>query len=134
MKACHELLKDFRNDNDMKQTDIAEMIGTTQQQYSKYETGESELPLRALSILADFYGVSADYLMGRTDCREGVADMNKKLVGDYTVGAFTSDMQFLDGEGRKAVMEYIALHKMRITCTCTKRTASTAGADHPVRD
>ena len=134
MKPCNEIIRGLREDNDLTQTYVAEMIGTTQQQYSNYETGESELSLRALSILAEFYKVSADYLMGRTDCKEGVADMNKKLVEDYTVGAFTSDLQFLDAAGRKAVMEYIVLHKLRITCTCTKRTAGAANADRPVRD
>ena len=65
IKTIQELLRDLREDHDLKQSDVANLIGTTQQQYSKYETGESELPLRVLAILTNRYNVSADYLMGR---------------------------------------------------------------------
>ena len=113
MKAIHELLRDLRVDNDLKQSDVADLIGTTQQQYSKYETGESELPLRALATLADRYDVSADYLMGRTDCREGVTGQNKKVCADTTAGAVISDILSLSAEGRTAVTEYIAMRKLK---------------------
>jgi transcriptional regulator with XRE-family HTH domain len=77
MKPMKQLLRELREDNDLKQSEVATLIGTTQQQYSNYETGESELPLHALAILADHYNVSADYLMGRTECREGVTGLNR---------------------------------------------------------
>ena len=121
MKTNQELLRDLREDKDLKQSEIAELIGTTQQQYSKYETGESELPLRALAILADFYKVSTDYLMGRTDCREGVTALNKKVRGEYTTGALISDVLFLNTTGRDSVIDYVLLQKLRLTCTCGKK-------------
>lgn len=46
---------------------IARLLKTTQPQYSRYETGERELPIRHLVTLADFYNVSADYILGRTN-------------------------------------------------------------------
>ena len=64
MKELTEVLRGLREDKDLKQSDIADIIKATQQQYSKYETGESELPTKALVILADFYGVSTDYILG----------------------------------------------------------------------
>ncbi|MDE5584371.1 MAG: helix-turn-helix domain-containing protein [Ruminococcus sp.] len=64
-------MKDLREDEDLRQSDIARLLCTTQQQYSLYETGERELPIRHLATLADFYKVSADYILGRTN--------NKKL-------------------------------------------------------
>ncbi len=85
MKPCNEILREMREDRDLKQSEIAAIIGTTQQQYSKYETGESELPLRALAVLADHYGVSADYLMGRIDGLSGVPGLSKKVVGGVTL-------------------------------------------------
>jgi len=109
-----DILRGLREDRDLKQSDIADLIGTTQQQYSKYETGESELPLRALAVLADHYGVSADYLMGRTDCREGVAGLNKKVSDEYTGGALVSDVLSLSAVGRDAVIDYISLQKLRL--------------------
>ena len=63
-------LKDLREDKDLQQTDIAKLLKTTQPQYSRYETGERELPIRHLVTLADFYGVSADYILGRTNIKE----------------------------------------------------------------
>ena len=59
-------LRDLREDRDLKQVELAELLGTTQQQYSKYEVGSQEIPLRHLVTLADFYNVSLDYLVGRT--------------------------------------------------------------------
>lgn len=43
------------------------MLGTSQTMYARYERGANELPLRHLLKLAEYYGVSADYLLGRTD-------------------------------------------------------------------
>ena len=113
MKSTMEILRGLREDRDLKQSNIADIIGTTQQQYSKYETGESELPLRALSILADFYNVSADYLLGRTECREGIAALNKVIVDGTTAGSLLSSVLSLDTSGKRAVLEYIYLQKLK---------------------
>lgn len=59
-------LKDLREDRDLYQSDIAKLLKTTQPQYSKYETGEREIPVRHLITLADFYHTSTDYILGRT--------------------------------------------------------------------
>ena len=58
---------DLREDHDKTQTEIAEMLGTSQTMYARYERGASELPIRHLLRLADFYGVSTDYILCRTD-------------------------------------------------------------------
>lgn len=63
-------LKDLREDKDLQQADIARLLKTTQPQYSRYETGERELPIRHLVTLADFYNVSADYILGRTNIKK----------------------------------------------------------------
>ena len=63
-------LKDLREDRDLGQSDIARLLHTTQPQYSRYETGERELPLRHLVTLAQFYSVSADYILGRTNDKQ----------------------------------------------------------------
>ena len=64
MKAYCELLRELRESRDLKQSDIAMVLNTTQQVYSRYETGINELPLRHLVTLCSFYHVSADYLLG----------------------------------------------------------------------
>ena len=113
MKLIHELLRDLREDRDLKQSDIAEKISTTQQQYSKYETGESELPLRAVSILADYYDVSADYLMGRIAWSNRVPGLDKRVTDAYTAGEVMNDILSLGADGRAAVVEYIFLQKLK---------------------
>lgn len=60
-------LKDLREDMDLKQKQIADIIKTTQQQYSKYELGERLIPIDKLIILANYYNVSLDYIVGRTN-------------------------------------------------------------------
>ena len=60
-------LKDLREDKDLLQTDIAEMLGITQTVYSRYERGMQNLPLEHLLKLADLYNTSTDYILGRTN-------------------------------------------------------------------
>ena len=63
-------LKEIREDRSLTQSDIAKILKTTQQQYSKYELGIQIIPLEKINILADFYNTSIDYLVGRTDIRK----------------------------------------------------------------
>ncbi|WP_298034386.1 helix-turn-helix domain-containing protein [uncultured Dysosmobacter sp.] len=58
-------LRNLREDNEKTQGELAALLGTTQQQYSKYEKGIQEIPVHHLLTLADFYKVSVDYLLGR---------------------------------------------------------------------
>jgi len=111
MYRISEIIRGLREDKDLKQADIAKLIGTTQQQYSKYETGDSDLPVRVLIILANFYEVSTDYILGRTYCRESVAGLNKKVIAEYTTGNIISDILSLNSERRAAVIDYISFQK-----------------------
>lgn len=63
----YQRLKNLREDLDIDQKEIAELLQTTQQQISKYENGKQELPFRRAIILARFYNVSLDYISGLTD-------------------------------------------------------------------
>lgn len=55
-------IRDYREDRDLSQKFIAELIGTTQQYYSEYERGVREIPLHSFILLARFYGVTLDKL------------------------------------------------------------------------
>ncbi|MGM9637630.1 MAG: helix-turn-helix domain-containing protein [Eubacteriales bacterium] len=70
MKRYTERIRDLREDHDLKQSDIANLLQTTQQVYSRYEQGINEMPVRHLIVLARFYGVSLDYITGETDTKE----------------------------------------------------------------
>lgn len=60
-------LRDLREDKDLTQKQIAEILGMSQTGYSKYETGENDIPTHILIKLADFYKTSTDYILGRTN-------------------------------------------------------------------
>lgn len=60
-------IRDLREDNDLSQAEVAKIINTTQQQYSKIETGKSDISGEKIIKLAEFYNVSADYILGLTD-------------------------------------------------------------------
>lgn len=60
-------IRDLREDKDLNQTKIAQYLGMSQTGYSKYETGENDIPTIVLIKLANFYDVSIDYLLERTD-------------------------------------------------------------------
>ena len=62
-------LRDLREDRDLKQRDIAELLKVHQTTYSDYELGRLNIPVVAIHTLADFYEVSVDYLLGRTNTK-----------------------------------------------------------------
>ena len=63
MKEYWEILRELREDRDMKQRAVANILGTTQQVYSRYEKGINEMPIRHLRTLCEYYNVSADYVL-----------------------------------------------------------------------
>ena len=113
MKPLHLLFRDMRTDREVKQQTIADLIGTTQQQYSKYEKGKSDLPLRVLPILADFYDVSADFLIGRKGDYFNVPGLEQMVSETTSAKDMLADVMSLDTAGREAVIEYIFLQKLK---------------------
>ncbi len=63
----YKRIRDLREDKDLNQTQVAKMLGMSQTGYSKYETGENDIPTTILIKLSDYYNVSIDYLLNRTD-------------------------------------------------------------------
>lgn len=64
MKTYVDIIKELRQDNDLEQKEIARILGTTQQVYSRYEKGINEIPIRHIITLCKYYKVSADYILG----------------------------------------------------------------------
>lgn len=60
-------LKDLREDKELKQEEVANLLGISQTNYSKYELGKINIPINSLIVLADFYDTSIDYLLGITN-------------------------------------------------------------------
>ena len=66
-------IQDLRIDADMSQRELSEILHISQRSYSHYETGSRNIPVEMLIRLANYYDISVDYLVGRTDKKE----MNK---------------------------------------------------------
>ena len=58
------IIRNLREDADKTQTQIAEVLGTSQTMYARYERGANELPIHHLITLSKFYGVSTDFILG----------------------------------------------------------------------
>lgn len=70
----YKRIRDLREDADLNQTQIARFLGMSQTGYSKYETGENDIPTEVLIKLSKFYNTSIDYLLGQTDIKQRYCD------------------------------------------------------------
>ena len=68
--TLHLRLRDLREDSDMSQAQMAELLNCSQQTYSRYESHTTEIPLESLIFLAEYYKTSVDYLLGLTDTKK----------------------------------------------------------------
>ena len=63
MRSFTQKLRDLREDNDLTQEQVAQVLGTSQTMYARYERGANEMPIRHLVTLCKLYNVSADYFL-----------------------------------------------------------------------
>ncbi|MBR6384820.1 MAG: helix-turn-helix transcriptional regulator [Ruminococcus sp.] len=80
----YQRLKDLKEDADLTQKDVAEIIGVSVNHYGKYERGETDIPFEKVISLAEYYGVSLDYIAGRTNSKNPnenltISDIYNKL-------------------------------------------------------
>lgn len=113
MKSVMERFRELREDHDYTQTEVAAVLGISQQHYSKYESGEYELPLRHFITLAEYYGVSADYLIGRCSYDEKTPLELVYVTRDCSCEKFLRDTLSLNEHSRISVVEYVELQKLK---------------------
>lgn len=65
MNEYYHILRQLREHRDLRQKEVAAALGIKRQQYTRYETGETAMPIKYLIMLSDFYGVSTDYILQR---------------------------------------------------------------------
>ena len=70
MRVLYERIRNLREDRDLKQEDLARLLNCTQACYSNYENGRRDVPSEVWAKLAEFYGVSVDYLLGLTNAKQ----------------------------------------------------------------
>lgn len=107
MKTLNEILRDLREDHDMKQETIAKYLGISQQAYSNYENGYREIPVTAVKSLAQLYKVSTDCLLRSDSSYIGNLDVNTVYVDGVTMRDIIVDMQTLKDTERKDLVKYI---------------------------
>ena len=113
MKSAREIIKELREDRDIKQVDLAKYLGIKQQLYSLYETQKDDLPTWLVLALSEYYRVSTDYILSRTKCMQGVDGLNQPLTEKCTTGKLISAVLVLSEEDRKKVIEYVELLRLR---------------------
>jgi transcriptional regulator with XRE-family HTH domain len=87
---------ELRKQKQLTQTDMAEHLSISRQAYSFYETGKHEMDFKSLCKLADFFGVSTDYLLGRYDTKPFLLDKDDEIV-------LVKKYRELDERGRSSV-------------------------------
>lgn len=111
MKELRELIRDLREDHDLKQKIIADYLGVSQQTYSNYENGNREIPTWVVIQLAKYYKVSADYLLGVDTGYLGNTDLRSTYLGNITMHDVVYDIQKLNRKERTDLLKYIRFLK-----------------------
>lgn len=112
---CKLRIRDLREDHDMNQTEVANILGTNQKVYSRYETGVNEIPVRHIITLANYYNVSADYILGKTKDPTPPSEKKeppKKEYSPTTIKAAEAIRAiFLEKKGREPNQEELLILK-----------------------
>lgn len=111
MKELRMVIKDLREDNDIKQKTVAEYLGVSQQTYSNYENGHREIPIWVVLKLSRYYNVSTDYLLGADSGYLGNTNLSGKYLGDTTLHDVVYELQQLDTADRRDLLKYIQFLK-----------------------
>lgn len=111
MKELRMVIKDLREDNDIKQKTVAEYLGVSQQTYSNYENGHREIPIWVVLKLSRYYKVSTDNLLGADSGYLGNTNLSGKYLGDTTLHDVVYELQQLDTADRRDLLKYIQFLK-----------------------
>lgn len=106
-KNLNTILRDLREDRDIKQETLADYLGISQQTYSNYENGRREIPITVVIKLAKYYQVSTDYLLNSDTSYIGSVDMKALYIDNFTMHDIMYDIQSLDQAGRKDLVKFI---------------------------
>lgn len=110
-------IRDMREDNDFKQSDIANRLGMSQPQYQRYESGDRLIPVDILIRLSQIYNVSVDYLLGLTDIKKAAPpSMNSETRKAITY------FNRLSEENRDIILgKMVELHREQESKTAKKK-------------
>ena len=107
MKELRELIRDLREDHDLKQKEVANYLNISQQTYSNYENGRRYIPVWVVTALAKFYKVSTDYMLGADTSYYSGTNLNNTYLENVTVHDVMYDIQKLKPQGRRELVRYL---------------------------
>ena len=106
-KSIYQNIRNIREDHDLTQQQIADILGIRQQYYSDYEKGVYDFPIRHLLVLAQFYHCTTDYLLGLTDYKHSLDSLKEPFFQCVTIGSLLSNLTVLTSEKRKLLLDFI---------------------------
>ncbi|MDE6883768.1 MAG: helix-turn-helix domain-containing protein [Lachnospiraceae bacterium] len=107
MKELRKILRELREDHDLKQETVANYLGIEQQSYSNYENGNRGIPVWVVIKLSDYYKVSTDYLLSAgSNCFDN-PNLRNAYLNNITMHDVLYDIQKLDPDNRKDLLRYL---------------------------
>lgn len=113
MSKLSENLRRLRTAKGVYLKEVAPLLGVSVGTMSNYEKDIHQPPLDNLVMLADYYGVSVDYLIGHTDCTCPISAINRVIYGKYTVGRFRELLDRLTEEDLRHLVYILRLLELR---------------------
>lgn len=107
MKELRVIMRDLREERNIKQKVIAEYLHVSQQTYSNYENGRREIPIWVVERLAKYYKVSTDYLLSADTSYLGGTNLNSQYLVNVTMYDIIFEIQQLKPKGRKELVRYL---------------------------
>lgn len=107
MKELREMIRDLREDHDLKQKTVAKYLNIKQQTYSSYETGRRQIPAWVVVELARYYKVSTDYLLGADTSYLESINLSEQYLIDISLYDVVYEIKGLKLHSRKELMRFI---------------------------
>lgn len=107
LTSTNAIIKKLREENHLKQEEVAKYLGISQQAYSYYELAKRELPTRHVITLARLYQVTTDFLLCVSLSRMSSYDLNVDFVQGITMKDILIDLKKMDPQNRKELIKYI---------------------------
>ncbi len=107
MRELREILRNLREDHNLKQKVVANYLGISQQTYSNYENGRREIPTWVVISLSKYYKVSTDYLLGADTSYLGSTNLRNTYLENITVHDIMYDIQKFNPSKRRDLVKFI---------------------------
>ena len=108
MTNIHIKIKNLREEKNLKQREVADYLGISQQAYSYYELDKREIPSRHIAKLSQIYGVSADYLLGLKPVQAETYNLNATFIQGVKVKDVLISLQGLNQNNKKEAMKFLS--------------------------